>query len=64
MEFDRTETGCASLTVTEVSVDGHECCCCFCCCCCCSDDYSSIVEFTKLFWLHFVVTLFLMRCSN
>jgi len=40
MEFDRTETGCASLAVTEMSVDGHEC-----CCCCCSNNYSSIVEF-------------------
>ena len=53
MDCDTTDTGCAALAVTEVSVDGHEC---------CrrrrsDDDYSSIMEYMKLFSLRFVVTL-------
>jgi hypothetical protein len=60
VEYDITGTSFAAVALTELSVDGHECCCGR----CSDDDYSSNVEFMKLFSLHFIMTLFLMWRSN
>ena len=59
MEYDETQIGCIAVEMTEMSVDDHECCC----CCGCDDDddgdddRSSIVEFIKLFSLHFGIQI-------